>query len=378
MMEHLNRQSPIPLYQQLAGLIRNRILSGEYRPGDRLPSELQLVSQLRISRDCVRRAIDLLVKGGLVKRVHGKGNFIFEWQETSNRSESIAFLVPDTRIFLFMNMLNGVVAAATARGYTTTFSFLGANDAEEQQNFTKLQNSGVAGLVIFPRSNSNYDPCIWNLFETGFPFILVDRYYPYLPCPFVGIDNLEAAYEAVTYLIRRGFHSIGFATSADMNTTTIRDRFSGYQKALADHHIPYQPGWLYQSTIRSSSPISIETEEEREIDEYARQLKSDQRPHAIFAVNDNIAYLVSRAAKAAGLHIPTDLALMGFDDDAYARRSEVPLTTVAQPFEEIGARAAHLLIDRLRGAGGSMERALLPTRLVIRQSCGEALVRQPG
>jgi LacI family transcriptional regulator len=61
------------------------------------------------------------------------------------------------------------------------------------------------------------------------------------------------------------------------------------------------------------------------------------------------------------------------DDDEYARRAEVPLTTVRQPFEDIGARGAHLLIDMIRGGSGKIERVLLPTQLVIRRSCGAAL-----
>jgi LacI family transcriptional regulator len=103
-------------------------------------------------------------------------------------------------------------------------------------------------------------------------------------------------------------------------------------------------------------------------------IQTPDRPSAIFAINDITAFLVSKAASLEGLRIPEDMALVGFDNDAFARRASVPLTTVAQPFEEIGARAAHLLVDRLRGSPPGFERVLLNTQLIIRQSCGEALV----
>lgn len=373
-MPLLDRNNPIPIYQQLAGVIRNQIMNGELKPGDQLPSELDLVARYQVSRDSVRRALDLLVKAGMVKRVQGKGNFVYQWQEVQDQGGMIAFLVPDTRIFLFMNMLNGVVNASTSRGYSTIFSYLGQDEAEEAQNFEQLKARGVSGFIIFPKNDMEYDSAIWQLFQEGFPFILVDRFFPDLPCPFVGIDNVQAAYNAVSYILRRGYPTIGFATSADMKTSTIRDRFIGYRRALEDHGIEFRSEWLIQSPNHFSSPIYSEEQEAIEIDRYRKLIQTPNRPSAIFAINDITAYLVSKAASLGGLRIPEDLALVGFDNDAFARRASVPLTTIAQPFEEIGARAAHLLVDRLRGSPSNFERVLLNTQLIIRQSCGEALI----
>jgi DNA-binding LacI/PurR family transcriptional regulator len=272
-----------------------------------------------------------------------------------------------------MNMLNGIVNAASARGYSTVIGHLGKDAVEEKQNMDQLKTRGVTGFVIFPRNNLNSDEAITELFYLDFPFVLVDRFLPDLPCSFVGIDNAQAAYQAVSYLISRGNRSIGFATSADMNTTTIRDRFEGYRKALSDNQINYRSDWLLQTPQAFSSPIYDEEDEAAEITNYQSLLRNPRRPQAIFAINDITANLVAKAAKADGISIPDELALVGFDNDVYARQAEVPLTTIAQPFEEIGARAAHLLIDRIRGAITGFERVLLPAQLVVRQSCGEAL-----
>jgi GntR family transcriptional regulator of arabinose operon len=370
----LDRNNPIPIYQQLASVIRNQILSGELKPGDQLLSELDMVSHYQVSRDSIRRALDLLARAGMVKRVQGKGNFVYQWQETQDEGGMISFLVPDERIFLFMNMLNGVVSAARLRGYSTVFSYLGKNEREEAETIGQQKTQGVSGFIIFPKNDLDYDAAIWQLFQEGTPFVLVDRDFPDLPCPFVGIDNVQAAYNAVSYLLRRGYSTIGFATSSDFKTSTIRDRFSGYRKALDDHGIEFRPEWLIQSPSHFSSPIYYEEQEAIEIEHYRKLIRSPQCPSAIFAINDVTAYLIARAASLVGLRIPEDLALLGFDNDDFARRSSVPLTTVAQPFEEIGARAAHLLIDRLRGSPAGFERILLPTQLIIRQSCGEGLV----
>ncbi len=376
-MSVIDRQNPLPIYQQLAGIIRKQVQSGEFKPGDRLTSELDLAGQYQISRDSVRRALDLLVKGGLVQRVHGKGYYVQNWLEVQSSGGLISFLVPDTRVFLFMNMLNGVVNAANSRGYSTIIGYLGNDVAEEKQNMDQLKTRGVSGFVIFPRNNLDTDEAIEELFHDNFPFVIVDRFLANLPCSFVGIDNIQAAYQAVSYLITKGYRTIGFATWVDMKTTTIQERYEGYRKALSDHHIEFQPEWLLQSPSSFASPIYAEEEGTAEINNYRLLLRRPQRPRAILSINDMTAYLVSKAAKAEGIRVPQELALVGFDNDVFARQAEVPLTTVAQPFEEMGARAAHLLIDRLRGAGAGYERILLPTQLIVRQSCGEGLPGSP-
>jgi GntR family transcriptional regulator of arabinose operon len=372
-MNPLDKLSPVSLYQQLASIIRKQILQGIYKPGDKLPSEFELVEQSQVSRSSVRQAIDLLAREGLVEIVHGKGNFIHNWRETQTEMGTIGLLVPDERFSLFMNVLNGAEAGARDRGYALIISYMGQDDKTEMQVMQRLKNQNVRGFVIFPRNFVSYDEAIWQLFEEGFPFVLIDRYFPDLPSSFVGIDNFKAAYSAVEYLIKLGHRAIGFATSPDPYTTTIRDRFSGYQAVLRDHGIIPDEKWLCPSSTSYVSPIYTEQGEIKETGFYRTFFKQKTLPTAIFAINDHTAFLVYNAAKSEGIKVPTDLALIGFDNDEFARFNEVPLTTIAQPFSEMGARAASLLIDKLRGVGSGLEQVLLPTRLVIRQSCGEAL-----
>ncbi len=372
-MISLNKQSAIPIYRQLADVLRSQVLKGELKSGDQLPSEFDLVEKYAVSRSSVRHAIDLLVREGLVIRMQGKGNFIVDWRNSQNHGGIIALLVPDTRLFLFMNVLNGVESAAKSRDHLLAFSYLGKDYSEEKHTFQRLRDQNVGGFIIFPRNYELYDEAIWQLYQDGFPFILIDRHFPDLPSAFVGVDNFQSSYNIAEYLIGLGHRSIGFASLADLNTTTIRDRYAGFRKGISDHGIDFNEGWLFQSPALSSSPVNTEEDEIVTIDCYRRLFRQGKLPSAIFAINDGVAYLVYRAARAEGIRIPEDLSLVGFDDDEYARGLEVPLTTMAQPWYDMGARAAHLLIDRLRGAGSGLplERVLLPTHLVIRQSCGE-------
>jgi len=230
------------------------------------------------------------------------------------------------------------------------FSYIGRDEAEEAQTFQRLRDQNIAGFIIYPRNYISNDEAVWQLFKDNFPFVLIDRYFPDLPSAFVGIDNFQAAYTAVEYLIKRGHRQIGFASLFDLNTTTIRDRFNGYQKALSDHGIDFDENWLFQSPSLYSSPIYTNNEEQVEINNFRNFFKQKKLPTAIFAINDITAYLIFKAAKIEGIRIPQNLSLVGFDDDKYAQVTEPPLTTVAQPFKEMGARAAHLLIDKIRGS----------------------------
>ncbi len=375
-MNSIHKDSPIPIYSQLADIIRNQVLAGEIKPGDQLPGEFELAKSYKISRSSVRRAIELLSKGGLVRKIHGKGNFIQYWGKTNETSGVISLLVPDSRIFLFSSVLKGAHSAAKSRGYTLVLSFLGNNDDEENEIFDQLREHGIKGFVIFPRNNIHHDGAIWRLFREDFPFVLIDRYLPNLPSTYVGVDNVDSAYQIVNHLASLGYRSIGFATTTGMNTTTVQERFDGYQKALADHCLEYEPRWDFDTQFESSSPIIPEEDEAGQIEIFRSLFREHGHPEAIFSINDITSYMVERAAKAEGINIPHELALAGMDDDEYAKRAEVPLTTIRQPFEEMGARAAHLLIDRLRGSPSGIEKILLPTQLIIRQSCGEDLVRQ--
>jgi len=225
--------------------------------------------------------------------------------------------------------------------------------------------------VVYPRNNIVYDEVIWQMAEESFPFVLIDRYFTELPCSYVGVDNLSAVYNLVNYLIDLGHRQIGFVSPKDANTTSIRERFAGYRNSLRHHGIEYDPDWLCWSPSTLYSPVNPEQGEEIEINFFREYFKRPNLPTALIAVNDYTAYLIFNAAKAEGIRIPDDISLVGFDNDEFARFNEVPLTTVEQPYREVGGRAASLLIDKIKGISTSVERILLPTRLVVRQSSGE-------
>ena len=172
---------------------------------------------------------------------------------------------------------------------------------------------------------------------------------------FVGVDNVDASFGATEHLIRLGHRRIFFGhQNPDLAhaPSTVRDRYRGYRNALAASGLPFEPSWVMAAQGAS----------------YADFLKRPDRPGAVVAVNDNTALELIDIALRSGLQVPGDLALVGFDDVPLA--ASLDLTTVRQPSLEIGLRAAQILIDRIERKQSLPQQVILPTQLVVRQSCG--------
>ncbi len=203
------------------------------------------------------------------------------------------------------------------------------------------------------------------------------------PIPWVGPDNRVGAYEAVRHLVRHGHRRIAHI-QGPLQYQCSHDRFAGYQQALQEAGIAVDPALVVQGdfTIASGRATTAQL----------LALSESERPTAIFAANDQMAYGSLSACEAHGLRLPDDLAIIGFDDTALSAHTRPALTTVRQPFAEMGRSAAEMLLalvsaPRLFGGGAYSPlaqpvgaraelglrhptRVQWPTELVVRASCG--------
>jgi len=358
------------LYAQLITYFRQRILDGSLPPGARLPTELELAKEHRMSRGTVRQALHVLVTEGLIERVQGRGTFVRQVAPPGAvRQEA------DRRIGLVLNhvgeqhdldILIGVEHAAKSRGYQVSFSYAEENLEQQDRDIRRMREDRVAGLIIFPVSDVTYDESVWRLQSNGIPFVLVDRYFSDLDTDYVVADNIGGAYRATEHLLILGHTRIGFvyAPIGGLKTTSVRDRLQGYRQALKDYGLAYDNRLVRQRSTMSEAPGH---------DPYGPFLTGPDRPTAIFAVNDSEALTLIQAAQRCGLRVPEDLAVVGFDDLSFAAHLSPPLTTIAQPRMDLGLRAGHLLIDRIEGQSGLPKHIELSTSLIVRESCGARL-----
>jgi LacI family transcriptional regulator len=229
-----------------------------------------------------------------------------------------------------------------------------------------------------------------DLYAQGFPVVILDDQSLPGRTPWIGPDNRIGAYQAVRHLVGLGHRRIAHIQGpAQYQCSHDRDR--GYRQALEEAGIEVDPALVLEGDFTTPSGEAVA----------AQLLGLPDPPTAIFAANDQMAYGVLTAARARGLRVPRDLAVVGFDDTALAEHLRPALTTVRQPFQEMGKRAADLLLalvdaPRILGdgwldrmlhlaeahqgpSGGNPTHIQLPTELVVRESSGApALVDAPG
>jgi LacI family transcriptional regulator len=175
----------------------------------------------------------------------------------------------------------------------------------------------------------------------------------------VDVDNINGARKAVEYLINLGHRRIGIITNAPPQYTASAHRLEGYRRALLKHGLPLEEELVRYGDFTEESGYAAMRE----------LLDLASPPTAVFVASDLVAFGALAAIRERGLAIPQDMAVVGFDDVRLARYITPPLTTVRLPAYELGARAVEMLIKMVEGEELVETQVLLPTELVIRESC---------
>lgn len=254
----------------------------------------------------------------------------------------------------FPLLVKGVSAACNAWDYTL---MLWLEEPEyERRMIRQILHSGLIDGVVLT-SLKPHDPLVDAFLERQFPFVVVGRIDDDRPIHFVDVDNINSACGAVNHLIGLGRRRIATITGPLTHFPSV-DRLHGYRKAMETHCLETDPRWVVESDFTQEGGYG------------AMQSLLDCRLDAVFAHSDAMAQGALRAAQDAGLSVPGDLALVGFDDLPFSAHMNPPLTTVRQPIERMGWMAVEILVGILNGSPDLPTRVILPTELVVRQTCG--------
>lgn len=370
----------VPRYRQVAEQIRRGVVGGRYTSGERLPSEGALARAFGVSRGTVRQALGALGREGLVQTVPGYGSIVRSTpliasdggpETVEGRGKVVGVVIPSVARTRIPDLIAGAEAELREAGYTLLLVSSGDDCDEEARQIHRLVEAGVDGLLVYPVDGASNLVFLRGLLDAGPPLVLIDRYLVGLPADAVVADNVGGAYAAVSWLVEAGRERIGLASTRNLGTSSIAERQAGYWWALRQHGRTVEPRLTCTELERLFSwpvPQTHEADLNRRL--LRTYLTADDRPDAVFAVNDTVAFQVLEVANELGMKVPDDLAVVGFDNLASPDYAGVPLTTVDQPRAEIGATAARIVLQRLAGRPARSERVVLCTRLIVRGSCG--------
>lgn len=231
---------------------------------------------------------------------------------------------------------------------------------QRESDFNEIVRAhGLDGLMI---TNARADDdAMRSLVKLGLPCVVIGTVED-LDAIQIDIDNEEAAYQVADYLFSLGHRRVAMIVHAPLSYFAATERLAGYRRALEARGLPYDEGLVRVADFTEASGYAA-----------ARSiLVSGEPPEALFAGNDAIAYGAVQAILDAGLRIPEDISIAGFDDDFPSRFLEPALTTMSLPAASLGERAAATVVALLDGDPAVERRTILPTSLSLRASCGPA------
>lgn len=260
------------------------------------------------------------------------------------------------------DILQGVETTASRMGYSVIVGTSRADPQVERRLITAFLGRKVDGIVVSPVvSDENVDLYNW-LLARGFPIIFVDRHLPEVKCSYITTDNYKGALLGVLHLIDQGYRRIVCLAGTEAHCFEVQERVRGYTDALDQHGLSYRYIQGDQSIDECPTHVFYGYHYTLNL------LKSAEMPDAIFAINDEIALGALRACVEAGLRVPEDIGIIGFDNvmlDAYL---PISLSSIHQPKSEMGIAAANWVISAAKGPHHDVIEQLLTPTLVVRES----------
>jgi LacI family transcriptional regulator len=270
---------------------------------------------------------------------------------------TIGLIVPDLADPFFSTCAHAIQQLAAKQGYMTLLFACEGQKNTEAEELAMMKSRNIAGILIVP-SNVSSDHELKELRRRGVPIVMLDRTLPDLDAGEVMVENREGTRKAIDHLIEHGHRQI-LCVGYDSKFNSIGQRIAGYREAMTQAGL--KPQLLMVNRDSSIAPQLL------------KRLRSTTRPTALFTLNNVTTTSALHVLQRENISVPRELAMIGFDDFDLASLLAVPLTAVRQPAAELGRSAARLLLDWIRfglHAEYLSPRVILPTELVIRQSCG--------
>ncbi len=275
--------------------------------------------------------------------------------EQSNKATRIGLIVPDITNPYFPLLIKGISNIGKIQNAEIILCNSDRDLEMEKHHVQTLIENGAEGIIYIPFAEA-IDSLLIDLVEGKFPIVFLDRELERNDICTVASDNEEGAYQATTYLLKLGHRNIVFISGPSFWSTSVT-RFAGFRKGLDEIGIP----------LRNELILYGDATEQSASNEVQKLLDNEIEFSAVFASNDLMAFGAWKALEEAGLRVPDDVSVIGYDDIRFSEY--ISLSTIAQPSYEVGRNALMLLMDLIHQRREPPQRILLRDSLIIRKSC---------
>lgn len=353
----------MPLYTTIFETLADEIRKERYVRA--FPSEAQLVTRFKASRQTVIRAMAELVKAGLVERRRGSGTIVS--RKMRQKLGRIGLVAPH---FKWTEFVDAIERICRREGYSlvTGDVSLGSSSREAcKREAVRLARefveTGVSGVLMQPLQSSEsadvLNTAMLRAFRRrGIPVVLVDHDIvdrsEQESCDVVGVDNFRSGYCIGNHLVRCGDRRIAFLMHANW-APTVSERMRGVSAAVVEAGFGWKP---------TENVFACEADDISSLTACIRRF----RPDAIVCGNDQDAAKLLQTLKKLRIAVPSRVKVTGFDDLPFAAELEPPLTTVRQVFADLAEVATELLFRRVRNPKSPVLTISLPTKLIVRKS----------
>ncbi len=357
----------VPKYVQLKEIVKTYLKDEEYKANQRIPSETELMEQFDVSRNTVRQALAELVEEGIIYKKHRSGTFFSgKTNGVQKHSHLIGVMIPFLSAYIYPQIIQGIDDTAHERSYNIVLASSKGDVDKEMTSLHQLLERGVDGLLVEPAGGFQRiqeSKTFQALKKLSIPVVFMDWVIEDPAVSYVSINDIQGGFAATEYLIQAGHTRIGCIYPKDHIPSIQRHR--GYRSALEQHNIEYDPDLVKTLTVARWD------EEHAHVGSLVNELleSGEKKPSAIFFFNDEAALAGYTAIRGAGLTIPDDMSVMGFDDSELVAVPEISLTTVIHPKYLLGKWAADMLLEEIESETPIPPRQMLINPLIaVRKS----------
>jgi LacI family transcriptional regulator len=287
----------------------------------------------------------------------------------NRKTNTIGIIIPEIVHHFFSKVIRGVELVANQRGYNVIIGLSNESFSKEVINMEMLANGSIDGFIISISKETQQLQDYHHFNETmnqGMPIVMFDRVVSDINCDKVVVNDFNGAKRAVEKLIENKCENIALITTKDY-VSVGKLRTQGYLDALQEHNITPEADLILKMGDTPDYEENLEILES----EIEQLFKTNPKIDGVFAVNELYALYAMKVARKLGLDVPNNVQVIGFTDGVLSKHATPSLTTVSQHAQQMGEKAAHLLIDKLESENTDIEQfqtVIITTDLVERES----------